>query len=87
VCLTTVNNSRGNSVSIETRLRAGLPGFDSQEGWDFSLLPTASRPVLAPEVKRLGREAGHSPTSSTKVKNAWSYTSTPPAGLHGVVLN
>jgi hypothetical protein len=28
-------------------------------------------------VKRPGREADHSPPSSAKVKNAWSYTSTP----------
>jgi hypothetical protein len=29
-------------------------------------------------VKRLGREANHTPPSSAEVKNAWSYTSTPP---------
>jgi len=34
-----------------------------------------------------GREADHSPPSSAEVKNAWSYTSTPPICLHGVVLN
>jgi hypothetical protein len=28
-------------------------------------------------VKRLGREADHSPPSSADVKNAWSYTFTP----------
>jgi hypothetical protein len=28
-------------------------------------------------VKRPGREADHSPPSSTEVKNAWSYTSSP----------
>jgi hypothetical protein len=28
-------------------------------------------------VKRSGREADHSPPSSAKVKNAWSYTSIP----------
>jgi hypothetical protein len=52
---------------------------------------TASRPTLAPtqppiqwilgalspRVKPPGREADHSPTSSAKVKNAWSCTSTP----------
>jgi hypothetical protein len=31
-------------------------------------------------------EADHSPPSSTKVKNAWSYTSAPPIHFHGVVL-
>jgi hypothetical protein len=29
------------------------------------------------EIKRLGRKADHSPSSSAEVKNAWSYTSTP----------
>jgi len=37
-------------------------------------------------VKRLGREADHSPQSSADVKNSWSYTSTPPTRLHGVTL-
>jgi len=31
-------------------------------------------------------EAGHSPPSSAKVKNAWSNTSTLPMCLHGMVL-
>jgi hypothetical protein len=37
-------------------------------------------------VKRPGREVYHSPPSSAEVKNAWSYTFTPPIRLHGVVL-
>jgi hypothetical protein len=32
-------------------------------------------------------EADHSPQSSAKVKKAWSYTSTPPVRLHGMVLS
>jgi hypothetical protein len=35
----------------------------------------------------LGHEADHSPPSTAKVKNIWSYTSTHPIRLHGVVLN
>jgi hypothetical protein len=31
----------------------------------------------SPGVKRLGREADHSPPSSAEIKNAWSYTSIP----------
>jgi hypothetical protein len=31
-------------------------------------------------------EADHSPPSSAKVKNPWSYTSTSPIHLHGLVL-
>jgi hypothetical protein len=42
---------------------------------------------LSLEVKQLGHEADHSPPSSAKVKNVWSYTSTPPVHLHGVVLS
>jgi len=38
-------------------------------------------------VKRPGREANHSISSSAEVKNAWSYTSTPSTLLHGVVLS
>jgi hypothetical protein len=40
-----------------------------------------------PESKAAESEADHSPPSSTEVKNAWSYTSTPPVRLHGVVLS
>jgi hypothetical protein len=78
---------------VVTRLRARQPEFDSrqrQEG-DF-FFPTASRPTLGPtqfaiwfvtrvpsaEVKWPGREADHLHSSSAEVKNAWSYTSTPP---------
>jgi len=32
------------------------------------------------------RKADYSPPSSAELKNAWSYTSTPPIRLHGVVL-
>jgi hypothetical protein len=38
-------------------------------------------------VKRPGREVDLSPPSSAEVKNAWSYTSTPPIRLHGAVLS
>jgi hypothetical protein len=65
------------------------------------LFTTVSRTALGPTqppikwvpgalslgVKRPGREADHSLPSSAEVKNAWSYTSTPPIRLHGVVLS
>jgi hypothetical protein len=38
-------------------------------------------------VKRLGREAGHSPPASTEIKEMWIYTSTLPIRLRGAVLN
>jgi hypothetical protein len=34
--------------------------------------------TLSPGVKRLGREADHSPPTSAEVKNMWICTSTPP---------
>jgi len=78
----------------------GILGFDSRLGLGISLFTTVSRTVLGPtqppiqwvpgalflEVKRPRLEADHSPPSSAEVKNAWSYTSTPPI-LHGMVLS
>jgi hypothetical protein len=72
-----------------------------RQGLGIFLFTTASRPALGPtqppiqwvlgslslRVKRPGREANHSPPSSAEVKNAWSYTSTSPISLHGVVLS
>jgi hypothetical protein len=85
--------SRGSSVSLETRLRTGWPGFNSRQGqsWYFFLFATASIPTvgltqspiqwvlenLSRRVKRPRREADHSPPSSAEVTNAWSYTSAP----------
>jgi len=43
--------------------------------------------ALFPGVKRPGHEADHSPPPSAKVKNAWSYTSTPTVRFHGIVLS
>jgi hypothetical protein len=42
---------------------------------------------LSPVVKQPGREADHSPPSNADVKNSWSYTSTLPIRLHGMVLS
>jgi hypothetical protein len=38
-------------------------------------------------IKQPGREADHSPPFSVEIKNAWSYISTPPIRLYGVVLS
>jgi hypothetical protein len=39
---------------------------------------------LSTGIKRLGREADHSPAFSAEVKNAWSYTPTSPICIHGM---
>jgi hypothetical protein len=43
--------------------------------------------ALSLGIKRARREADHSPPSSAEFENAWSYTSTPPIRLNGVVLS
>jgi hypothetical protein len=43
--------------------------------------------ALSLGIKWPGHEADHSSPSSTEDKNAWSYISTPPICLHGVVLS
>jgi len=47
---------------------------------------TATRGSI-PRGKASGHEADHSPPSSAKVKNVWSYTSIPPICLHSMVLS
>jgi len=42
--------------------------------------------ALSLRVKRPGREANRIPLYNAEVKNVWSYTSTLPIRLHGVVL-
>jgi hypothetical protein len=83
------------------QLQIGVLVFDSWQGLVIFRFTTASRTALGPTqppiqrlpaalslvVKRPGREADHSPPPSAEVKNAWSYTTTPPIRLHGVVLS
>jgi len=61
-------------VFVET-VDSRRPGF-------YSGVQTGSgagyRWLFPRRVKRLGREADHSPPSSAEVKNGWSCTSTPP---------
>jgi hypothetical protein len=81
-------DDRGSRVRFPARL--GIFHFTSASR--TALEPTQP-PIqwvsgaLSLGVKRPGREADHSPPSSAEVKNAWSYTSTPPIRLHGVVLS
>jgi hypothetical protein len=88
--------SRGSSVGYGLDDR----GFESRQGLRIFLFTAVSRPALGPTqppiqwvsralskgVKRPVHEADHSPPSSAKVKNAWSYISTPPIRLCGAQL-
>jgi hypothetical protein len=75
--------------------------FESRQEPGIFLLTTASRPALEPTqppiqryqvlggggVQLPGHEADHIPPSSAGVKNMWSYISTPPIRLPGLVLS
>jgi hypothetical protein len=60
--------------------------FQNGSGAHPASYPMATRGSF-PGVRRPGCEADHSPPSSAEVKNAWSYTSTLPIRLHGVMLS
>jgi hypothetical protein len=91
-CVSFQNNSAG-FLSV-TRSRDNLVVIALSYGLDDR------RPVLGPTeppvqgvagalslgVKRPRPETDYSPLSSAEVKNAWSYTSTPPIRPQGVVL-
>jgi len=49
-----------------------------------ALGPTQPPVQWLPGLKRLGREADHSPQSSAEFKNGLSYSYTPPVRVHDV---
>jgi hypothetical protein len=88
---------RDSSVGIAASNRvptSGLGSLQAQETvssanrpnrlWGpSSLIFNGCRSSFPGEVKRPGREVNHSPQFSVKVKNEWSYTSTPAECSHG----
>jgi len=92
------SNSKLTLLETATGWTTGVL-FPETEMVGFSLSSTTSRPALGPtqppirwvpgaftpRAKRPGREADHLPLCSAEVKNAWSYTYTPPIRFHGVV--
>jgi hypothetical protein len=72
--------ARSGNFSLYHRIKIGSVG------------PTQLPIEWVPETLSLGikwpaRETNHSPPPSAEVKNAWSYTSTPPMRLHSMVLS
>jgi hypothetical protein len=84
----------GSSVGIATGYGLDGPGIESRWGRDFSYSfrpamgptqpPVQCVPGLSRGIKRPGRDADPSPTSSAKVKKELSYISTPTLGLRGL---
>jgi len=95
---TVLSPCSNSSVSTVTRLWTGQSGVRFTRRGKVFLFSTTFRlalgttpllvqwgtGVIAPWVKWLGSEAEHSPPSSVKVKNGWSYTTTPHMHLHGI---
>ena len=86
---------QNSSVGVASRLQAGRSGILISAGTRYLfLLPNVQTgpPTLLiygywgsfSSVKRSDREVKHSPLSNADVKDAWSYTTTPPIFLHRV---
>jgi hypothetical protein len=63
-----------------------LSNITSRSGLGILNIQFSGNWGLSPGVKQLECEAHHSPPASAQVKNVWSFTSTPPTHLHGVVF-
>jgi hypothetical protein len=71
--------SRDSAVSIATgRVKNFLFFTSSRPALGHTQPPIQCVPrALSPGVKRSGREADHSPSTSAEVKKTWVYTTTP----------
>jgi hypothetical protein len=93
-CCRSITVEEGSSVSIVTRPWAWPWRLDSRRGLPPRLHWLWGPPSCPMDtggsflgVKLPELETDHSPPSSAEVKNAWSYTSTHPLHLHGMVLS
>jgi len=78
-------------VQLSTRAMTGIfiftTVFRTTLGPTETPLHLVLEAIITLGVKRLGREADHSPPSSAEVKNTSNCTFIHPIRLHGVVLN
>ena len=90
-----INTGPGSSVGIATDLRAGMSGDRILMGVRFSSPVQTGRgahPASCtmgtgsyPGVKRPGRGVDHPPHLAPRLKKEYSFTSTPPLGLRGLI--
>jgi hypothetical protein len=71
-----INVQHISSVGIVTKLQADDRGSVPVRGRSFCLLHSVQTASVTFSVQRY--QADHSPQSTTKAKNGWSYTFTPP---------
>jgi len=87
--------SRGSSVSMVTRFRAGRSGMRVSVGVRSFYIVQNVRPALGPPslggyrcfiqgIMQPGRDVDHSPPSSAEFKNEWSCISSSPVCLYGL---
>jgi len=79
-------NDRGFGSRREVGVFSSPPRPDRLWG-PPSLLSNEYERLFPWGVERSAREADHSPLSSAEDRNTWSYISTPPIRLHGVMLS
>jgi hypothetical protein len=72
-------DGRGVGVRVPVRSRMFCSPCPPDRLWEPTEPPIQLVPgALSTEVKRPGREAGHSPPTNVEVKKTWIYTSIPP---------
>jgi hypothetical protein len=82
-CIFSVRIEAGHGLDV----RGSIPGKSNDGIFSLHHVQIGSGTQCVPGVKMPVREANLSPPSSAEDKNEWSYTSTPPIHVHGVVLS
>jgi hypothetical protein len=78
---------RGQGIFLFTIAQWYSTGLQAGWSWVWVLVGTRNFSLHHRIQASSGTKADHLPPSSAKVKNVWSYTSTPTTCLHGMVLS
>jgi hypothetical protein len=77
VGIETVYGQDDRGVGVRVPVRPRIFSSPRRPDWLWGPPNLLSTGALSPGVKRLGREADHSPPTNTEVKKMWIYTTTP----------